>query len=245
MSTQDLPRHFIFRKDKRFVFLVTRSIKSAMFSRKKRDLSTPSLPSPNELEPCMACCACQTRVAYARAMELRAYTSAYHHEASRLAIAAYQKELQERFHQYMSYDRVCRWARTAPRRSFGIAHHPRAHPFQYYLADSYPTTVAEWQPRWKIFPSACDALKAFPSLPHTCRLFLFENVSLQSTGITCTMFCPLPLWTQPVLKHLQAFPRNFPLDRDCLLSLLRIPRESMQHSGRVKRSSSGVCRISL
>ncbi len=179
---------------------------------------------------CSRCGSHLQPVPYARATELRVYRPEYHLLLSQeLMLKAYQQEQLALFHRLLDYDRVCDWAKTTRRAIVGVANCKEGHPLKHYLDDIFPShdipDQGSWHARWRIFPTACEALKGYPHLPHHERLSFFTNMAIQSASVTFTMYAPLPSWTQRLMTHLRALPFDCKITREYFLTLLRSTSE--------------------
>jgi len=172
---------------------------------------------------CPMCGMHRSPIAYARAMELRMHKPEYHTLSQATMLLAYQQEQLSLFEQLMTYDRLCDWARTTRRGLFGLAGRVESHPLRYYLDDVYPG-LDRWRAQWKIFSSACDALKGMKHIPHTRGIPFFPNAVVEETGVRLTMFCPLPTWTRRVMDQFQALPFGAKVTREHFLTMLRASR---------------------
>jgi hypothetical protein len=184
-------------------------------------VSQLSLPSTKS--PCPTCGPNLVPLAYARAIDVRAYKPEYHHLNRDLMLAGYRQDALKMFERVMDYDRVCAWARTTPRALVGRGQRREDHPFRHYLNDMFPAHEG-WHARWAVFSSACEALRGYPHLPHHGKVSLFVNVAIQPTEVTFTFYTPLPAWTQRVMAQLDALPFNCKITREYFLTLLRSMR---------------------
>ena len=168
---------------------------------------------------CPTCGKERSPIGYARASEVYVYTPQYHQWEQAALIAGYQGDLITLFRRLLNYDKVLDWARTTPRLIIGYAQRKEGHPFRRYLDDvDLPTNG---QARWDIYPSACDALKRFANVPHTRGITVFECFHIQPTGVTFSVYFPLPSWTRGVLARLQDLPFGQAITREKFVSMLR------------------------
>ncbi len=180
-------------------------------------MTSPLTPSTTMM--CLTCGKNCSPIGYARASDVQVYTPQYHQLEQSVLIAAYQRDQITHVRRLLDYHKVLDWARTTPRLLVGSAQRKEGHPLRRYLNDVDPTTTG--RARWEIFPSACDALKRFPNVPHTRNTTVFECFHVQSTGVTFTIYCPLPSWTRGVMARLQDLPFGQPITREQLVSMLR------------------------
>ena len=178
----------------------------------------PSTRLTTPIRDCPLCGKHRSTVAYARATQVWVFTPAYHLFERGLLIAAYQQEQIGRFRRLLDYDRVLDWARTTRRAVVGIAHQKSRHPLRCYLNDVDPSTTD--RPRWDVYLSACDALQRFAQTPHDRALTIFESLTVQPTGVTFTVYHPLPTWTVRVLARLHTLSAGQPITREQFISLL-------------------------
>jgi hypothetical protein len=178
------------------------------------------IPSPTSTWSCPRCGKIRSPLAYARAIQVHAYIPEFHRLERALLVTAYQQKQLTRFRSLLDYDQVCAWARTTPRTVVGIAGHAHEHPFRRFLNDVDPSSTTG-RPRWVLFLSACDALKRFAHIPHTANITLFECFRISPTGVTYTVYCPLPSWTRGILACLEALPSGTKITREHFLTLLR------------------------
>jgi hypothetical protein len=176
-----------------------------------------STRSPSQI--CPMCGKARSAIAYAHAKEVHAYTPAYHHLSTEQLMRAYQQDQLTLFRKLMDYERLVAWARTTPHRIVGVARHPASHPVRRYLNEVAPAPGG--RDRWDLYFSACDALKRFPHLPHDRGISIFGSFHLHPTGVTFTLYCPLPRWTWGLLAELEAFPPGARITRELFLTLLR------------------------
>jgi hypothetical protein len=170
------------------------------------------------IRDCPTCGKHRSSVAYARATEVQIFTPAYHRLEGGLLIAAYQQDQINRFRRLLDYDKVLDWARTTRSAVVGIAGQKNRHPFRCYLNDVDPSTTN--RPRWDVYLSACDALQRFAHTPHGRALTIFASFAVQPTGVTFTVYHPLPTWTVHVLARLHTLPAGQPITREQFISLL-------------------------
>jgi hypothetical protein len=175
-------------------------------------------PSTTPRRDCPLCGQHHSTVAYARAAQVRVFTPAYHVFERSLLIAAYQQEQIDRFRRLLDFDRILDWARTTRRAVVGVAHQKSRHPLRCYLNDVDPSSTN--RPRWDVYLSACDALQRFAHAPHDRALTIFESFVIQPTGVTYTVYHPLPTWTGGVLARLHTLPAGHPITREQFISLL-------------------------
>jgi len=147
------------------------------------------------------------------------YTPQYHRLEQAALIAAYQRDQLTHFRCLLDYDQVLAWARTTPRLIVGYAQRNEGHPMRRYLNDVDPATTGN--ARWDVYPSACEALKRFAHVPHTRATTIFECFHVQSTGVTFSVYVPLPSWTRSVMARLHDLPFGQPITREQFLSMLR------------------------
>jgi len=147
------------------------------------------------------------------------YTPQYHRLEQAALIAAYQRDQLTHFRCLLDYDQVLAWARTTPRLIVGYAQRNEGHPMRRYLNDVDPATAGN--ARWDVYPSACEALKRFAHVPHTRATTIFECFHVQSTGVTFSVYVPLPSWTRSVMARLHDLPFGQPITREQFLSMLR------------------------
>ncbi len=185
------------------------------------------LSQPSTKSPCPQCGPYLVPRAYARATDLRLSQPEYHQLNQDLMLAAYRQDALMVFERVMDYDRVCAWARTAPRRLVGRGQRREDHPFRHYLNEMFPAHEG-WHARWAVFSSACEALRGFPHLPHQGNVSLFVNVVVQPTDVTFSLYTPLPAWTQRVIAQLDAIPFEGTITREYFLTLLRSTRTGPQ-----------------
>ena len=169
---------------------------------------------------CPACGDSRTPLAYARALQVAAYTPAYRRLSREHMRAAYQLDQLDLFRKLMDYDKVLIWAKTTPLKVVGWTQHRKSHPLRWYLNTVSPATNG--LPRWDIYLSACEALARFPGVPHTGTVALLENFRvLPDVGATFILYCPLPAWTRALMSALADLPYNAPITREHFLTLLR------------------------
>lgn len=170
---------------------------------------------------CPICGDSRTPVAYARALQVAAYTPAYHQLSRERMKTAYQLDQLALFRKLMDYDKVLIWAKTTPLSVVGWTQQRNGHPLQWYLNAVNPATNG--LPRWDIYLSACEALARFPGVPHTGTVALLENFRVvPGVGATFTFYCPLPAWTRTLMSALANLPNDLPITREHLLTLLRV-----------------------
>ena len=168
---------------------------------------------------CPRCGVNRSPIAYARAKEVTVYHPDYDDLEGERMVAAYQEDQLKIFRRLMDYDKVLEWTKTTPRKVVGWAGRIAYHPFRRYLNDVDP--VKEGWYRWDIYPSACDALKQFTHIPHTCSITVLECFKLHPGGVTFTLYCPLPAWTRGIMERIAGLPFDSKISRELFLTMLR------------------------
>jgi len=82
---------------------------------------------------CTVCGESRTPVAYARALQVAAYTPAYQRLSRERMRAAYQLDQLDLFRKLMNYDKVLMWAKTTPLKIVGWTQHRKSHPLRWNL----------------------------------------------------------------------------------------------------------------
>lgn len=169
---------------------------------------------------CQACGDSCTPVAYVRALQVAAYTPAYHRLCRECMKTAYQLDQLDLFRKLLDYDKVIVWAKTTPLKVVGWTQQRKSHPLRWYLNAVNPATNGV--PRWDIYHSACEALASFPNVPHTGTVALLENFRvLPDVGVTYNFYCPLPGWTRALMSALADLPYKAPITKEHFLTMLR------------------------